>query len=85
MPVCVECGNNVATPTQQKGGQTILTRCGNCHCITDRFCEHEFIIIWLDVVLHRVQAFRHLLFNRYTQRQKQRLVPTTHSRPNPQP
>ena len=35
-----------------------------CKQFADRYVEYEFIIIFLDIVLHRPQAYRHILFNR---------------------
>jgi hypothetical protein len=32
--------------------------------VADKYIEHEFVIIFLDLVLHKRQAYRHVLFNR---------------------
>ena len=31
--------------------------------MADKYIEWEFVLIAIDLVLHRVQAYRHLLFN----------------------
>jgi len=65
--ICVECG----TPVHQvfkifgKGGGTIrLTRCKSCHDIADKYVEFEFVLIFIDLILHKIQVYRHLIFNR---------------------
>lgn len=32
--------------------------------VADKYIECEFVLVAIDMVLHRVQAYRHLLFNR---------------------
>lgn len=34
-----------------------------CRSVADKYIEWEFVLIAIDLVLHRVQAYRHLLFN----------------------
>jgi len=65
--ICVECGHELESTTHTHFGTTELTRCDRCHEISDPYVEFELVIICLDIVLQRVQAFRHLLFNRWTQ------------------
>jgi hypothetical protein len=35
-----------------------------CNCDADKYVEYELAIVVLDLILHRPQAYRHLLFNR---------------------
>ena len=42
-----------------------LTRCPECGQVTDKYIEYELLLVLIDIVLHRMPAFRHLLFNRY--------------------
>mmetsp|Transcript_61345 Transcript_61345/g.144761 ORF Transcript_61345/g.144761 Transcript_61345/m.144761 type:complete len:267 (+) Transcript_61345:189-989(+) len=63
--ICVECGqpvNNVHY--KYRGGSIRLTICEFCHNVADKYVEHELVIIFLDLVLHKAQAYRHLIFNR---------------------
>ena len=32
--------------------------------MADKYIEYELVLIVLDVALHKIQAYRHLLFNR---------------------
>ena len=35
-----------------------------CQNVADKYIEYELILVCIDVILHRKQAFRHFLFNR---------------------
>ena len=35
-----------------------------CSQFADRYVEYEFVVIFIDMVLHKPQVYRHLLFNR---------------------
>ena len=63
--VCVECGHDLGAPLTRanKIGQVTLTRCGRCRAVADKYVEHEHVAVALSLVLHRTQAYRHLLFN----------------------
>ncbi|EKX53012.1 hypothetical protein GUITHDRAFT_39808, partial [Guillardia theta CCMP2712] len=62
--ICVECGQPVNDLHHQFRGAGIrLTRCEYCGCVADKYVEHELVIIFLDLVLHKPQAYRHVLFN----------------------
>ncbi|MES1912415.1 MAG: hypothetical protein MHM6MM_004694 [Cercozoa sp. M6MM] len=73
MPVCVECGEEVVRTYRQYAGQNNvrLSRCQTCGHVADKYVEYETLLVALDVLLHRVQAFRHVLLNR----QNARLTP----------
>lgn len=63
--ICVECGQPVNDLHHQFRGAGIrLTRCEYCQRVADKYVEHEAVIIFLDLVLLKPQAYRHLLFNR---------------------
>jgi lipid intermediate transporter len=53
----------------------------SCGAVADKYIEFELIIIILDLVLHKPQAYRHLLFNRFRQRKVRSMVfpPSIHS------
>lgn len=36
---------------------------GNCSKLADKYVEYDPVIIFLDLVLLRVQVYRHILFN----------------------
>ena len=56
------------------GSSIRLVRCSGNKCsggkaqaqVADKYVEYEMILVLIDVILHRVPAFRHLLFNRYS-------------------
>jgi len=65
MVVCVECGCPVNHVYREfSKGNIRLTRCDNCGCIADKYVEHDALIIFLELILHKEQAHRHVLFNR---------------------
>uniref|UniRef100_A0A6A7G8X0 Protein ARV n=1 Tax=Hirondellea gigas TaxID=1518452 RepID=A0A6A7G8X0_9CRUS len=63
--ICVECGSAVNHVYRDYGkGNVRLTRCQICHEYADKYIEYEFMLVLLDLILHRHQVYRHLLFNR---------------------
>ena len=57
--ICVECGQPVNDLHHQFRGSGIrLTRCEYCKCVADKYVEHEGVIIFLDLVLHKPQVTR---------------------------
>ncbi|EFA86273.1 hypothetical protein PPL_00835 [Heterostelium album PN500] len=66
--ICIECGRPVNDVYKEFGkagsGNIRLTRCSHCNQIADKYVEFDFIIVFLDLFLHKAQAYRHLLFNR---------------------
>ena len=60
--VCVECGAAVPCAYVVYGeGNVRLTVCTACGSVADRYVELEGVLVFIDVVLHRVPAYRHLL------------------------
>lgn len=51
-----------------------LVRCSGNKCavakaaaqVADKYIEFELLLVLIDVILHRLPAFRHLLFNRFS-------------------
>ncbi|OZJ05498.1 hypothetical protein BZG36_01892 [Bifiguratus adelaidae] len=65
MPTCVECGAHVSNLfTEYSPGNIRLTHCKTCKSTADKYVEHDFIIIFVDMLLHKPQVYRHLLCNR---------------------
>ncbi|KAF9669150.1 hypothetical protein SADUNF_Sadunf14G0078100 [Salix dunnii] len=63
-PRCVECGFPIKTLfVQYSPGNIRLMRCENCKAVADEYIECEFMIISIDLILHKTKAYRHLLFN----------------------
>lgn len=36
----------------------------HCKKLADKYVEHDFVIIFVDMILHKKPVYRHLLFNR---------------------
>ncbi|EGP88098.1 unnamed protein product [Zymoseptoria tritici ST99CH_1A5] len=72
MPICIECRYPVATlyTTYSKaddkalGKGVRLTQCPRCKRFADKYVEHDFVVLFIDLVLIKPQVYRHLLFNR---------------------
>ena len=72
MPICITCSSPVPqlyteyskadSPTLGKGVR--LTQCPNCKRFADKYVEHDFVVLFIDLVLIKPQVYRHLLFNR---------------------
>ncbi|OAD04791.1 hypothetical protein MUCCIDRAFT_161506 [Mucor lusitanicus CBS 277.49] len=68
MSTCVECGASVVNLYTQYSKDNIrLTTCDQCNNFADKYIEHDFVIIFIDMLLHKPQVYRHLLFNRITE------------------
>ncbi|KAF2155007.1 hypothetical protein K461DRAFT_319487 [Myriangium duriaei CBS 260.36] len=72
MPICIECGYKLANlyTTYSKaddrslGKGVRLTQCPRCKRFADKYVEHDYVVIFIDLVLIKPQVYRHLLFNR---------------------
>ncbi|PHJ25514.1 hypothetical protein CSUI_000631 [Cystoisospora suis] len=67
MVICVECSNALPCTYREypRGSLNIrLQRCEGCGCIADKYIEYELLLIIIDLLLHKKQAYRHVLFNR---------------------
>mmetsp|Transcript_2195 Transcript_2195/g.3492 ORF Transcript_2195/g.3492 Transcript_2195/m.3492 type:complete len:324 (-) Transcript_2195:203-1174(-) len=64
--VCIEC--LAPSPSLYKihpaGLSVKLTRCSICNAVVDPYIERELLLVLMDTMLHRKNAFRHLLFHR---------------------
>ncbi|XP_077443699.1 protein ARV1 isoform X2 [Stigmatopora argus] len=61
---CIEC-NEKATELHRdyKNGILKITLCGSCQKPVDKYIEYDPVIILIDAILCKTQAFRHILFN----------------------
>ena len=41
-----------------------LTQCPHCKKFADKYVEHDFVVLFIDLVLIKPEVYRHLLFNR---------------------
>ena len=62
---CVECGEEVEQLYREYSkGNIRLTICSSCNHIADKYVEYEVVLILIDLMLHKPQAYRHILDNR---------------------
>ncbi|KAL5371601.1 hypothetical protein PMIN06_000768 [Paraphaeosphaeria minitans] len=72
MPICIECRAPVKTlytsyskaDDRALGKGVRLTQCPRCKRFADKYIEHDFVVIFIDLVLIKPQVYRHLLFNK---------------------
>lgn len=80
---CNYCCSYPTTTTNDPAGKPISSITGSS---LDPYCERELLLVVLDIILLRIYAYRHLLFNRYSlemELQQQQLVaPTIPSTPS---
>ena len=63
--ICTCCGVAVTDVYKEfSKGNIRLTRCEHCRRDADKYVESELLLIFLDLMLHRVEAYRHVIFNR---------------------
>jgi len=63
---CVECRSSVASVYREfSAGCIRLTKCESCSQFADPYVEYDTMLIVLDLILHKSQVYRHLLFNRH--------------------
>ncbi|XP_056151090.1 protein ARV1 [Lampris incognitus] len=61
---CVECNERTAELHRDySNGILKITVCGSCHKPVDKYIEYDPVIILIDAILCKTQAFRHILFN----------------------
>jgi len=62
---CIECGHKADELYKNfNGGSAIkICHCEGCGKVVDKYIEYDPVLIFLDAVLHKKQAYRHLLFN----------------------
>jgi len=71
MPICIECRAPVNTlyteysgaDDKSSGHGVRLTVCKKCGRFCDKYVEHDFVVLFIDLVLIKPQVYRHLLHN----------------------
>jgi hypothetical protein len=64
MPICIECRYPVSAlyTTYSKaddkalGKGVRLTQCPRCKCFADKYVEHDFVVLFIDLVLIKPQV-----------------------------
>lgn len=63
--ICIECTNPEieCLYSKFKSKYIQLTICQKCGKLADKYIEYDYVILFLDVMLLKPQAYRHLAFN----------------------
>lgn len=62
--ICVECGEPVdSLYTKYTNGHIKLTDCTQCFKTADKYVEFDSVILFIDVLLMKPQAYKHMVFN----------------------
>lgn len=65
--LCIQCLTPSKTLYKVSGISVKLTRCSKCEAVIDPYIERELLLVAMDIILHRKEAMRHLIFHRYLQ------------------
>lgn len=61
---CVECGHTLTHLLTEAGRSgVVLARCPQCGYEADKYLESEYTILCLNLILCKLDAYRHLIFN----------------------
>ncbi|XP_031095703.1 protein ARV 2-like isoform X1 [Ipomoea triloba] len=64
---CVECGLAInSLYIQYSPGNIRLMKCENCKAVADEYIECEIMILMIDLILHKREAYMHLFYNMFT-------------------
>lgn len=63
--ICVECNNPKVESCYKKykGEYIKLTVCSRCSQVVDKYIEYDNVLLFLDILLSKPQAYRHLCYN----------------------
>ncbi|XP_034018704.1 protein ARV1-like [Thalassophryne amazonica] len=62
--MCVECGEKALELYRDySNGILKITICESCQKPVDKYIEYDLVIILIDAILCKTQAYRHILFN----------------------
>ncbi|VEU24096.1 DEKNAAC105382 [Brettanomyces naardenensis] len=62
--ICVECSAPIGSLYERyKGNHIRLTVCSNCHQVADRYIEYDKVLLFIDLMLLKPQAYKHAIYN----------------------
>lgn len=62
--ICVECSAPINYLYEQyKGGHIRLAVCKNCHRVADKYIEYDSVLLFIDLMLLKPQAYKHTIYN----------------------
>eukprot|EP00835_Amoeboradix_gromovi_P006624 NODE_818_length_3941_cov_0.458355.p2 type:complete len:211 gc:universal NODE_818_length_3941_cov_0.458355:3255-2623(-) len=62
MPRCVFCCSNVDKLILEYSGYHVLAHCRKCDNIADPYLEYDLVLLSLDLIIQKPQAYRHVLW-----------------------
>ncbi|GAO50704.1 Arv1-like protein [Saitoella complicata NRRL Y-17804] len=63
---CISCSFPVDSLfIEYSKGNLTLTQCPRCREFADKYVEHDYVVLFIDIILIKPQVYRHLLFNRF--------------------
>lgn len=61
---CIVCFRDVDELLKVYGaGHVVLSKCPRCQSVADMYVEHNSMLVFIDMLLHKRAVYRHLLFN----------------------
>jgi len=65
--ICTECGASAPDLYKVYSAEVIkMSRCAQCGEIVDKYVECDNVLLGLDLLLHKLAAYRHLIYNTCT-------------------
>jgi hypothetical protein len=62
--ICVECDELVPSlHTSYQNGHIKLTDCQKCGRVADKYVEYDNVLLFIDILLMKPQAYKHLVYN----------------------
>ena len=63
--LCTLCGHSCRETVKDFGQKSFsLVKCSSCGGTCDKYVEFELALVVIDLILHQVSAYRHVIFNR---------------------
>ena len=63
--ICIECSEDSDALYKEYGkGSIQLLQCSKCSNFIDKYVEFDLIVIFIDLILLKRTAYRHIIFNR---------------------
>ncbi|ODV97937.1 hypothetical protein PACTADRAFT_427 [Pachysolen tannophilus NRRL Y-2460] len=62
--ICIECSKATNSLYHKYSSTNLrLTRCSNCNKISDKYVEYDKVLLFIDLILLKPQAYKHLVYN----------------------
>uniref|UniRef100_A0A0K0D5L2 Protein ARV n=1 Tax=Angiostrongylus cantonensis TaxID=6313 RepID=A0A0K0D5L2_ANGCA len=62
--MCVNCMEPSTSLYQSYSEGVIrLSNCNRCNKVVDKYVEYETVLVVIDLIIHNISAYRHLIYN----------------------